>query len=434
MPRLTEYLRKEAFWLSDALKGGSVKKHFSEIKRSMGLQDKTAASAIAEGKLESIIAHATSTVSYYKDFAGQNLTNLPVTNKNLIRLNEEVFLSASYSESTRIASVTSGSTGTPFKVYHDHEKKMRNSADTIYFAGLAGFTIGERLYYLKIWSENNKKSPVQQWMQNIIPIDVIQLDDNKIAHLFEVLKNESSTVGMLGYSSALELVARFAERNNISIVNSNVKNIISMSESLNEYTKETLSRVFGVQAVSRYSNIENGIIAQQETNGKMRFLINTASYHVEILDLNSDVAVKDGELGRIVVTDLYNKAMPMLRYDTGDIGALDPTDNRYLLKIEGRKLDQIFGTNGELVSSYIVYKNMWQYTEIVQYQFVQDGPSSYLFKINAEGPFTREEKLVNEFKQYLGNDADFRIEYVSEIPLLSSGKRKKIMNTYHNQI
>ena len=434
MGRLTEYLRKEAFWLADTIKGGHVRKHFDAIKDSMQTTDKHTRDNEVDEKIKSIIDHAVSTVPFYRDLRGKMLLQLPVTNKNLIRANEEAFLSNLFDENTRVGSVTSGSTGTPFKVYHDVQKKMRNSADTMYFAGLAGFTIGERLYYLKIWSDNNKKSALQQWMQNIIPVDVIQLDEKKVSSLFDILRNENSTVGILGYSSALELMARFAEKNNISMVNSAVKSIISMSESLNEYTKATLSKVFGVQAVSRYSNIENGIIAQQETTRESRFLINTASYHIEVLDLDSDIPVKNGQLGRIVVTDLYNKAMPMLRYDTGDIGAIDPGDNRYLSSIEGRKLDRIFNTKGELLSSYIVYKNMWQYTEIVQYQFIQDGPRSYVFKINVEGHFTREDKLINEFKQYLGNDADFKIEYVSEIPLLSSGKRKKIMNTYHNQI
>jgi phenylacetate-CoA ligase len=65
---------------------------------------------------------------------------------------------------------------------------------------------------------------------------------------------------------------------------------------------------------------------------------------------------------------------------------------------------------------------------------VQYGPQDYLFKINMEGSFTKEEKLIKEFKQYLGNNANFTVEYVDEIPLLASGKRKKIANTYHNTI
>jgi phenylacetate-CoA ligase len=104
--------------------------------------------------------------------------------------------------------------------------------------------------------------------------------------------------------------------------------------------------------------------------------------------------------------------------------------NMYLTKIEGRKLDMLYDTNGNLVSSYIVYKNMWQYTEIIQYQIIQECRKEYTMKINVDGTFTKEAKMIKEFKAYLGEDAVFTVEYVSEIPLLSSGKRKVVVNNY----
>ena len=66
-----------------------------------------------------------------------------------------------------------------------------------------------------------------------------------------------------------------------------------------------------------------------------------------------------------------------------------------------------------------------------RYQLIQEGRKEYKFKININGSFSREKELVHEFKSYLGEDADFKIEYVSEIPLLASGKRKKIVNNYN---
>jgi phenylacetate-CoA ligase len=73
---------------------------------------------------------------------------------------------------------------------------------------------------------------------------------------------------------------------------------------------------------------------------------------------------------------------------------------------------------------------MWQYTEIRQYQLIQNGEKEYLFKINVGETFERETQLVEEFKAYLGDDAVFQIEYVKEIPLLDSGKRRKLVNNY----
>jgi phenylacetate-CoA ligase len=105
---------------------------------------------------------------------------------------------------------------------------------------------------------------------------------------------------------------------------------------------------------------------------------------------------------------------------------------KYLSKVEGRKLDLLYDTKGQIVSSYIAYKNMWQYTDIRQYQLIQEGPKDYTFKINAEKTFNREAQLVAEFKSFLGSDANFKVEYVDEIPLLASGKRKKVVNLFRS--
>lgn len=431
MPTLIQHIRNTAFWLLDFAKGGNIKRHVAEIKESIELQDESIRRARQDAKLKLILAHSVKTVPFYKNHNAGSIQDFPVVDKNFIRERADEFLSTDFNDSNRFKAVTSGSTGTPFKVFHDKNKKQRNSADTIYFAKRAGFNVGDKLVYLKIWSENNKKSKLLRLMQNIHPLDVIHLNDDKIRNFIKEIENSKARIGFLGYSSALELVARYLEKNNSPAINANVESIISMSEGLNQYTKDTLPKFFKVNPVSRYSNIENGIIAQQEIDGKNEFLINDASYIVEIFDFESDVPVKNGELGRIVVTDLYNCAMPMIRYDTGDVGAFLPGKSNYFERIEGRKLDLIYDTKGNLISSYIVYKNMWQYTEISQYQFVQYGEKDYVFKINTTESFQKEEKLVNEFKEYLGQDANFTVEYVDEIPLLASGKRKKIMNTFH---
>lgn len=424
---MLERFREKAFWLIDAIKGRPINTHLNEIKLSINsdIRNET-----FPKKLHNLLTHATETVPFYRDYFGKEFTKFPVVDKAMMRANS-LFLSSAFNDSNRVSLVTSGSTGTPFKIYQNIDKKNRNSADTIYFANEAGFNIGNRLAYLKIWSEYNKKSALKLWLQNIQPLDVIKLDDSIIKHFIESL-NAKSTYGILGYSSALDLLARYIERNSPR-KKTNVHSIIAMSEAFSEETKKTLTEYFGTQAVSRYSNIENGIIAQQETDGSKEFRINTASYLVEILDFEYDKPVLGNELGRIVVTDLYNYAMPMIRYDTGDVGSFTKHSKDYLQRIEGRKLDQIFDTKGKLISSYIVYKNMWQYTDIIQYQFVQFGEKDYVFKINTDTSFNKQSQLIKEFKKYLGEDANFHIEFVDEIPLLSSGKRKKIVNTFHNK-
>ena len=388
-----------------------------------------------EKSLSLLLHHAVSTVPFYKDKVGfKSLDDFSVINKSIIRKSYDQFISDKFDKSELISVVTSGSTGTPFKVYHNVDKKRRNSADVIFFAQLAGYDLGDRLVYLKIFVKEKMKNSLSYWMENIIPIDVIHLDHKNIEHFLHQMENDKSSFSIIGYSSALELVCKHLDKSEHGRVKAHVKSVIAISETLNDYTKNSIRKYFNTSIVSRYSNLENGIIAQQEILDSEKYLINTASYTVEILQLEHDKHVEPGETGRIVITDLFNFGMPLIRYDTGDIGTLYQNskmpNNMYLEKIEGRRLDMLLDTKGNMVSSYIMYKNMWQYTNIIQYQLIQEGEKTFTFKINVDKNFNQLDKIIKEFQIYLGQDAVIVPEYVSEIPLLSSGKRKIIVNNY----
>lgn len=428
-------MRNKFFWIIDTLKGGAIANHLDDLNKIVVNYKDDRNKLEINKRLNKILNHAINTVPFYKSLHKESINEFPIIDKNKIRNNIDSFISNKYSLNDLMPAITSGSTGTPFKIYQDKGKKKRNLADTVYFAEKAGYKIGDKLFYFKIWSNNNKKNILQRIFQNIVPIDVLNLEEKSEAILKKLNKRQDSSISFLGYVSAFETICKTIEKKNIPI-NIKANSIITMSETLSHYTKSMMVKFFSCPVLSRYSNIENGILAQQTLDNENLFTINTASYYIEIFDLNSDRKVPFGQLGRIIVTDFFNFAMPMIRYDTGDLGTMEEVlingYNRLVLSVvEGRKLDQIYDTQGNLVSSYIVYKNMWNYTEIDQYQFIQKDIKEYLFKICIRGTFQREKKLIEEFKGYLGKDANFKVEYVEEIPLLASGKRKKVVNDYY---
>ena len=428
-----EKIRNLLFWSLDFAKGGKLAAHLKEIEKTINGYPETKVDI--HKKLQTILFHASTTTDFYKDYLSAGISNFPVIDKNIIRQNEVSFISSSFDKATLFKVVTSGSTGTPFCVYHSAEKKLRNTADTIYFAKRAGYALGQKLYYFKIWNDINKKSWFNTWSQNIEACNVFEMSDAAILRLIEKINTDKSTIGFLGYASAYDAICRFLDANKKVKVKANVLSAIAMSEALNEYTKNAMQQHFNCKCVSRYSNVENGIIAQQSVAGGNEFYINFASYYVEVLNLFNNEPSPFGKEGRIVVTDLYNKAMPMIRYDTGDIGVMNErwVEGKKILlleKIEGRKMDMVFSSNGDLVSSFTITNGMWKYTELKQYQFIQTDKNKYLFKLNCELPFIREGTLVNEFQQYFGPGAEISVEYINEIPLLNSGKRKKVMNLY----
>jgi phenylacetate-CoA ligase len=424
-------LRSSLFWFYDKVKDNKICQSYDNISEIYeGVID---VESHHKNKIKKLLKYTVNSVPFYSEYKNKFiLDEFPVVNKNIIKENPELFKSKFIDPNKTVSMVTSGSTGTPFEVFQDKGKRVRNTADTLFFGKLAGYHLGEKLYYLKIWNEINKKSIILSYAQNIIPVNVFELSDEFIKDLIKKIEKNRSRVHLLGYSSAFDSIVKYLDKNNYDRLNVEAGSIISMSESLTDYTKDRMGYYFNASMVSRYSNNENGILAQQLIDDE-RFFVNQASFFIEILEMDNDKQVKSGDLGRIVVTDLYNKAMPMIRYDTGDLGIMTKDEYKgrsvlFLEKVEGRKMDQIYNTNGDLISSYIVTNNMWKYRELRQYQFIQLSDNKYKFKLNVSENFNRKNELIAEFQEYFGKDSQIEIEFVDEIPLLSSGKRKKVIN------
>ncbi len=430
-------VRKELFWIIDFFKGSKIKNHYEEIKKS----HENMSSFGFEGRqvhIENLIKHSVDTVPFYKDFMNEKkLQNFPVINKVIVRKNFDLFKSSLYLNKKNYQVMTSGSTGNPFKIYQDVNKKARNTADTIFFGEKTGFTIGSRLYYFRLWDKQYKKNRLTSQMQNLRMYSVDNFGEDVIQALLEDFCGNKNPKAFLGYSSALEVICKYLDRKKYHPIDCNLTSVISIAEPLNDYIKKAIKKYFNVEAISRYSNSENGIIAQQLIDSKSDYFeINWSSYHVEILDIHSDTPVKKGEMGRIVITDLFNYCMPLIRYDTGDVGILNDNplgDKKPMVftKIEGRKMDLFTDTKGRRVSSHIVHKIL-QYDGIDQFQFVQEDAYNYTIKLKLfkEYVFLSSAKIIQEYKDYLGQDAQITIEFVENIPRLSSGKRKLVLNKY----
>lgn len=435
--RPTEKLRAITFWTYDYLKGGRIRKNFLEIQDMLANPDDSNVINLHDRYLNRILGHAVSNTQFYSHFANfKSINDFPVINKIIIRENIKSFISKGLDPESLHKVTTSGSTGAPFTVYQDKMKRMRHQAENIYFSENAGYSLGSRLYYMRVWNSINKKSFFKRTAQNIIMEDASNLSDKAFEQLIYRLKKDKSTKSLLAFSSTYEALSQFLMKRDLS-VNVKTECLITMSETLPEGARTILRKAFNCPVVSRYSNMENGFLAQQCKEDNNEYHINTASFHIELLNELSDRQVQPGERGRIVVTDLFNFAMPLIRYDTGDIGVSSLKSacgqkGSVFSTVEGRKVDFIRDTAGNLLSPHVITNTMWKYADkVIQFQFIQNSAVQYQLHLNCKVVNNqRDNEIISDFRTYLGNNAEILIDYVDEIPLLASGKRKKIVNNY----
>lgn len=429
---LSENIRRWAYWSLDFLKGSPVRKHLREI--TLIMENPELVSEHQKKKFSELLKYCVENVEFYKSYnASVKLQELPVITKLTIKQNYDLLKSPLYKESDTYCLSTSGSTGTPFKMLQNTDKRNRVLAEMMYFWGKAGYKIGMKYVFFRIWTDKNKKSKLSAFARNLIMSDILSLDEHNLENIRIMLKKNEKIKMLLGYASTFENLVNYLIKCGDTSDMFNIKAVISGSEVLTESTRKKLKQVFGCEVVSYYSNQENGSFAQECTSNT-DFHVNTASYIVEILKPDSDEHVADGEIGRVVVTDLYNRAMPLIRYDTGDMAVYAEHSGcgykgQVLKNISGRQVDMIYATDGTPLSPHTWSVYMWKYDELKQYQFIQNGKKEYVLKING-GDVYADEEIQAYLKTILGEDADIEIERVEEIPVLASGKFKKTVCNY----
>lgn len=421
-------MRNRGFWTIDWLKGRTVRKHYIDIKNTMQRKENVNK---ARESLQSLLTHATQNCSFYAPFANTPISEFPIIDKDLIRSRHSEFLAKPFVTAKLHRMSTSGSTGTPFSVVQNYEKRSRVLAEIVYFGELCGYTIGQRYAFIRSWNSQTRKSPLESFLQNLIAIDTSRLDEESLETMRSLLKRDKRLSCILGYASSLDLLAQhLLEKGETPESFKRMKVVISGAELLSDKARRNLKRVFGCNVVSRYSNQENGLIAQEVSDNV--FLINRASYYLEFLKPNSNEHARPGELSRIVLTDLFNYAMPMIRYDTGDLAIFDehPDYGRVITSIEGRVRDFFYDTQDRLLSPSAITVQMWKFDRLRQFQFIQDGRAKYLLKVNGARGVYEDDDFIEVIENIVGKNANITIEHVDGIPQLQSGKFRQVICNY----
>lgn len=427
---LDERLRWMGFWMLDKTKGGKIREYYDQIryawKEGSSVEE-------TEKRIQDLISHAVKTTDFYKDYPEDiSLKDLPVVNKDTFRQQYDCFVSSTYKDATdNRVMCTSGSTGTPLRMIQNRDKIRHNTAGGIFLGAAAGYYIGMKEAFIRVWVNNVKKSKFQLIQENMIMMDSSRMDEQALAEMFHTIEKKKVKC-LIGYSSALGELSDYIRRSGRDCSNCSVRAIIPISETMPEPVRRTLEKQFGCPVRAWYSNEENGIMGLQNEKDE-GYRIDTETYYYEILKMDSDEPAEPGELGRIVITDLFNYAFPILRYDNGDTAVAVRKEKNgrfklYLSELYGRRSDLIYDCKGNAVTPYIITNNLWDIEGVKQYRFIQEDVKDYTIWLNGDPAKMDQEEILGRIRPYLGDEARIKVEIVDEIPVLASGKRKYIEN------
>lgn len=321
---------------------------------------------------------------------------------------------------------TGGSYGEPLKIPYSQNRNLVRTATFLYFNEIGGYNIGDPFVLIRA----KNKNPLLKFLRNEYIVIPLNISTEELKNIVSTITKKNIKV-ILGYPSVIFDIALYLKNNPKLIEKVRVRSIISVSEMLDDTKRETINKVFKCRFIDRYSIEEVGLIAQQkEYRGE--YYTNKFGVYVEVIDPVTLKPTIEGDIGKVVVTDLENDLVPIIRYDTGDlaeVGYYKDGKVHTLKRILGREAEAIFRVNGDAISSLalgpLIYKPLTGLDKTHQFQFAQLDKKNYELRLvgdESDIPKLILDHIVDDLAEVLGKDAKIAIKILKQIPTLPSGK------------
>jgi phenylacetate-CoA ligase len=239
---------------------------------------------------------------------------------------------------------------------------------------------------------------------------------------------------LYGYVSVLEDLARHLIEANDSFEDLGLKSVITTSEVLTDPQRSVLKAAFGVPVQDEYGCGEVGPIAYECRDGSLHLM--TTNHFVEILD-ESGRRVSPGVPGSVVVTDLRNDVMPLIRYRVGDTAAYGESCGcgrpfPVLSGLFGREYDFVEAADGRRFHGeffmYLFEDLRAEYPSIGQFQVVQCSADELLVRVVLSDREEQTSRGVRKEVLRRLEGFEVQVEPVDRIEREPSGKMRVVRN------
>lgn len=424
-----------------ALTGTYTEKEYREISNII---DPDALHAFIEQRLNDLLLHAYQHTQYYHRIFDQigivqgghvNLSRIheiPLLTKEIIRKHHEELISDDFKDRGWFYNTSGGSTGEPVRLIQDRQfQRWAKATNNYYYRNI--LNVDEPIVKkVIIWGSERDlftgtigaKNKITNWLKNTLELNSFRMTPNDIEEYISTINTYKPDL-IRGYAGSLHEICRYAEINNLDIYSPKV--VVSAAETLNDEMRDQIERVFGKKLYNFYGSREVSNLAGECKAGLMHSF--AFWNYQELLD-EYNLPVKQGEEGKVVVTNLFNYSMPLIRYEIGDMAVLGPEHcscGKVLptfKKITGRITDHFIRKNGTIVHgeyfTHLFYLKDW----VEGFQVIQEDYDKIRLMIVARGEVSDHCKhdIDAKIRLVMGQECKIMWDFVDSIPKTPTGK------------
>jgi phenylacetate-CoA ligase len=420
------------------LRGRATLRHIARFEGHAKL-DPDALRAVQWERLQALLRHCWDDVPFYREHWStairsideirrvEDLAVLPVLTKAHLREHFEALKSRSLRDGL-LYKQTDGTTGEPLRFAYTREAYEQRQAVMHRGYRWAGYRIGRRALYL--WWSPGLRRPglralrerLQHRLFNRHFLDAMHLDPAQLADYARRISRLAPRV-IVSYVTPLYRIARWAEDAGVRLHSPDA--ILTAAEPLDEQQRATIERAFRAPVRNTYGCREFMLIAAEHAPcGRMH--VNSDQLVVESIPLDM-VGARDAQ--QLVITDLSNLGMPMVRYVNGDVARLSherctcglpfPTIER----IDGRRLDALRTPSGRMIHFSAITYGFLSTAGVAQYKVIQRGDRLEVRVVAGSGwTDAGGRAIVDDIARTVGEPMDITLQLVDQIPPGRNGK------------
>lgn len=371
------------------------------------------------------------------------LGQIPILTKEIIRQEGENLYSDELNKRGAYENTSGGSTGEPVRFMQDKVYFAKNFGDKILFGLLNDKMPGEK--EIKLWGSERDllegtiglKERMVNFFFNREFLNSFVLDEDRMDHYIRVI-NQKKPKQIWTYADSIYQLAKYANQHGREVYSP--LNIITTAGVLYDEMRDEIQQAFPKSRIlNQYGSREAGAIGI-EVAGARGIRIFEHSVLTELLDMNTNT-IRDEGMGELLITNLTNYSMPLIRYKIGDVAVIQKDmekqkgsfatitqligrTNSYLKKKDGAMI------HGEFVT-HLFYNKKW----VENFQVIQKDYENIQFKIVLSRGCKADEKeisiMISDLKKVYG-DCNIEIQYVENIPKLKSGKYQFVITEIDN--
>ncbi len=407
--------------------------------------------SLRDARIRSTVMYAAKSVPFYREFfkkekidpreisSPEELARLPLITQEDVRADPMRFVSTSRRARNAILFHTTGSTGIPLDIYHDKRSLLENIAYGEREREVVTKIMGRRFGYkeapvLYSGAAMQKLNALCREM-TFIPVRPEKLWLSVYDPVEENIKalNDFKPDIIRSYGSYLDLLFR-----EVASCGRNFrlpKLFVYGCDNLTDEVKELIEGEYGIPVMSYYNSIESFRIAFscEESAG---FHIHDDLCHLKVINENDEMST-EGESGRVVISNLVNRATVLLNYVLGDIGSLAkgpcPCGRTFSLlkRLEGRMDDIIHMPDGRFIHPRLIWSVFVGRREVLQYQFIQHLPGSFELKVvtvDKESYARVIDDVISDIRANLGGQVKIEATYYDKIERSKGGKFRPVIS------